>query len=127
VPIRCPHCGLEILNLAVHLAETHPDQPQGETDAERKPGARRGRQAAVAAEIARREAKPPAKGGGACAAASGRGVPSRRRVAQAGGIPKTTPSVEHGFRYVRWTPRPNPIRLRLPKHGTSAPLVTAMA
>jgi predicted RNA-binding protein with RPS1 domain len=58
VPIRCPHCGLEILNLAVHLAETHPDQPQGETEAEREAREQEeARQAAVAAEIARREAE----------------------------------------------------------------------
>ena len=57
-PIRCPHCGLEILNLAVHLAEAHPDQPQGETAAEREAREREeARQAAVAAELARREAE----------------------------------------------------------------------
>jgi predicted RNA-binding protein with RPS1 domain len=56
-PVRCPHCGLEILDLRAHLAEAHPDQPQQETDAEREAREREeARQAAVAAEIARREA-----------------------------------------------------------------------
>jgi predicted RNA-binding protein with RPS1 domain len=42
----------------VHLAETHPDQPQGETAAEREAREREeARQAAVAAEIARSEAE----------------------------------------------------------------------
>ena len=57
-PVRCPHCGFEVLNLAVHLADTHPDQPQGETAAEREAREQEeARQAAVAAEIARREAE----------------------------------------------------------------------
>jgi len=57
-PVRCPHCGFEVLNLAVHLAEAHPDQPQQETDAEREAREQEAaRQAAVAAEIARREAE----------------------------------------------------------------------
>jgi len=57
-PVRCPHCGFEVLNLAVHLAETHPDQPQGETAAEREAREQEeARQAAVAAEIARHEAE----------------------------------------------------------------------
>ncbi len=57
-PVRCPHCNFEVLNLAVHLAEDHPDQPQGETPAEREAREREeARQAAVAAEIARREAE----------------------------------------------------------------------
>jgi predicted RNA-binding protein with RPS1 domain len=57
-PVRCPHCGFEVLNLAVHLAEAHPDQPQCETAAEREAREQEeARQAAVAAEIARREAE----------------------------------------------------------------------
>jgi hypothetical protein len=57
-PTRCPHCGFEVLNLAVHLAEDHPDQPQQETEAERAAREQEAaRQAAVAAEIARREAE----------------------------------------------------------------------
>jgi hypothetical protein len=57
-PVRCPHCNFEVLNLAVHLAEDHPDQPQGETDAEREAREQEeARQAAIAAEIARREAE----------------------------------------------------------------------
>lgn len=57
-PVRCPHCGFEVLDLAAHLAESHPDQPQGETDAEREAREKEeARQAAVAAEIARREAE----------------------------------------------------------------------
>jgi hypothetical protein len=57
-PVRCPHCGFEVLNLAAHLADTHPDQPQGETVAEREAREQEeARQAAVAAEIARREAE----------------------------------------------------------------------
>ena len=40
-PVRCPHCNFEVLNLAVHLAEDHPDQPQGETPAEREANAAR--------------------------------------------------------------------------------------
>jgi hypothetical protein len=47
-----------VLNLAVHLAEAHPDQPQQETDAEREAREQEAaRQAAVAAELARREAE----------------------------------------------------------------------
>lgn len=58
VPVRCPHCNFEVLNLAVHLAEDHPDQPQVETDAEREAREQEeARQAAIAAEIARREAE----------------------------------------------------------------------
>jgi hypothetical protein len=57
-PVRCPHCNFEVLNLAVHLAEDHPDQPQGETAAEREAREQEeARQAAIAAEIARREAE----------------------------------------------------------------------
>ncbi len=57
-PVRCPHCEFEVLNLAVHLAESHPDQPQGETAAEREAREQEeARLAAVAAEIARREAE----------------------------------------------------------------------
>ena len=57
-PVRCPHCEFEVLNLAVHLAEAHPDQPQSETAAEREARQQEeARQAAVAAEIARREAE----------------------------------------------------------------------
>lgn len=57
-PIRCPHCEFEVLNLAVHLAEAHPDQPQHETAAEREAREQEeARQAAVAAEMARREAE----------------------------------------------------------------------
>ena len=57
-PVRCLHCGFEVLNLAVHLAEAHPDQPQCETAAEREAREQEeARQAAVAAEMARREAE----------------------------------------------------------------------
>lgn len=57
-PMRCPHCGFEVLHLAVHLADAHPDQPQHETAAEREAREQEeARQAAVAAEIARREAE----------------------------------------------------------------------
>ena len=57
-PVRCPHCNFEVLNLAVHLAEDHPDQPQGETATDREAREREeARQAAIAAEIARREAE----------------------------------------------------------------------
>jgi predicted RNA-binding protein with RPS1 domain len=113
VPIRCPHCGLEILNLAVHLAETHPDQPQGETDAEREAREQEeARQAAVAAEIARREAEAAQRKAEARArrqAVEG----SQAAVAwpQGGkGIPKTKPSVEHGVpvRPVDATAQPDP-------------------
>jgi len=46
------------LSLAVHVAESHPDQPQGETAAEREAREREeARLAAVAAEIARQEAE----------------------------------------------------------------------
>ena len=44
--------------MAVHLAESHPDQPLGETAAEREAREQEeARLAAVAAEIARREAE----------------------------------------------------------------------
>jgi predicted RNA-binding protein with RPS1 domain len=57
-PIRCPHCGLEVLHLAVHLTEAHPEKPQRETAAEREAREQEeARQAVVAAEIARREAE----------------------------------------------------------------------
>jgi predicted RNA-binding protein with RPS1 domain len=57
-PIRCPHCALEILNLAVHMAEAHPEMPTQETAAEREAREQEeARQAAAAAEIARREAE----------------------------------------------------------------------
>jgi predicted RNA-binding protein with RPS1 domain len=57
-PIRCPHCSLEILNLAVHMAEAHPEMPTQETAAEQEAREREeARQAAAAAEIARREAE----------------------------------------------------------------------
>ena len=57
-PRRCPHCGLEVLHLALHVAETHPQQPQHETAAEREAREQEeARQAVVAAEIARREAE----------------------------------------------------------------------
>lgn len=57
-PIRCPHCSLEILNLAVHMAEAHPEMPTRETNAEREAREQEeARQAAAAAEIARREAE----------------------------------------------------------------------
>jgi predicted RNA-binding protein with RPS1 domain len=46
------------LNLTAHLAEAHPDQPQGETAAEREAREQEeARLAAVAAEIAQREAE----------------------------------------------------------------------
>lgn len=57
-PIRCPHCGLDVLLLAVHLTEAHPELPQGETAAEREAREQEeARQASVAAEITRREAE----------------------------------------------------------------------
>ena len=57
-PMRCPHCGLDVLHLAVHLTEAHPDKPQGETAAEREAREQEeARQAAVTAELARREAE----------------------------------------------------------------------
>jgi hypothetical protein len=57
-PVKCPHCGFEVLNLPAHLADSHPDQPQGETAAERESREQEeARQAAVAAEIAQREAE----------------------------------------------------------------------
>ena len=57
-PIRCPHCGMEVLHLAVHVTEAHPEHSQGETAAEREAREQeQARQAAVAAEIARREAE----------------------------------------------------------------------
>jgi hypothetical protein len=57
-PVRCPHCGLEVLILAVHLTEAHPEQPPHETAAEREAREQaEARQAVVAAELARREAE----------------------------------------------------------------------
>ena len=57
-PIRCPHCSLEILNLTVHMAEAHPEMPTQETGAEQEAREQEeARQAAAAAEIARREAE----------------------------------------------------------------------
>jgi len=57
-PVRCPHCGLEVLLLAVHVTEAHPEQSLQETEAEREAREQEeARQAAVAAEIARREAE----------------------------------------------------------------------
>lgn len=57
-PVRCPHCGLDVLLLAVHLTEAHPELPQQETAAEREAREQEeARQAAVAAEIAQREAE----------------------------------------------------------------------
>jgi hypothetical protein len=57
-PVRCPHCGWEVLILAVHLTEAHPEQPQHETAAEREAREQEeARQAVVAAELARREAE----------------------------------------------------------------------
>jgi hypothetical protein len=57
-PIRCPHCGLDVLNLAAHLTEAHPEQPQPEAAAAREAREQEeARQAAVAAELARREAE----------------------------------------------------------------------
>lgn len=57
-PSRCPHCGLDVLHLALHVAEAHPEQPQGETAAEREAREEEeARLALVAAEIARREAE----------------------------------------------------------------------
>lgn len=57
-PTRCPHCGLEVLHLAVHAAEAHPEQIEQLTAAEREAREQEAaRQALVAAEIARREAE----------------------------------------------------------------------
>lgn len=57
-PIRCLHCLLEILNLAVHMAEAHPEMPTRETAAEQEAREQEeARQAAATAEIARREAE----------------------------------------------------------------------
>ncbi len=97
-PVRCPHCGLEILDLGAHLAEAHPDQPQHETDAEREVREREeARQAAVAAEIARREAE---------AARRKEEARARRQAIEGSlavgawpqrgmGIPKMKPAAEH--------------------------------
>ena len=85
VPVRCPHCNFEVLNLAVHLAEDHPDQPQVETDAEREAREREeARQAAIAAEIARREAE-----------AAQRKAEARARRQAIEGLPSAGPRPEH--------------------------------
>jgi predicted RNA-binding protein with RPS1 domain len=57
-PKRCPYCGFDVLDLAVHVAEAHPEHAQEETAAEREAREQEAaRQARVAAEIARREAE----------------------------------------------------------------------
>ena len=57
-PRRCPYCNFEVLNLPVHLAESHPEHLPEETEAERKAREEEeARQAAIAAEIAQREAE----------------------------------------------------------------------
>ena len=128
--MRCPHCGLELLNLAVHLAEAHPDQPQQETEAEREAREQEAaRQAAVAAEIARREAE----------AAQRKAEARARRQAvegpQAGGAwpGRTVGNPDHqtaADRRVGWTSRGRPAtRSSSIRRGaeTSAPRWRAMA
>ncbi len=57
-PRRCPYCNFEVLNLPVHVAESHPEHLPEETEAERKAREEdEATQAAIAAEIARREAE----------------------------------------------------------------------
>ncbi len=57
-PRRCPHCGLDVLDLIAHVAESHPEALQVESAADREAREQEeARQAAVAAEIARREAE----------------------------------------------------------------------
>ena len=85
VPVQCPHCNFEVLNLAVHLAEDHPDRPQVETDAEREAREQEeARQAAIAAEIARREAE-----------AAQRKAEARARRQAIEGLPSAGPRSEH--------------------------------
>ena len=58
VPVRCPHCGWEVLNLPAHLAESHPEHSAEESAAEKEAREREdARQAAIAAQIAQREAE----------------------------------------------------------------------
>jgi predicted RNA-binding protein with RPS1 domain len=57
-PARCPHCGLDVIYLAVHVAEAHPEQAERDAAAEREAREQEAaRQARVAAELARREAE----------------------------------------------------------------------
>jgi len=57
-PRRCPYCNFEVLNLPSHVAESHPEHLPEETEVERKAREEEeARQAAIAAEIARREAE----------------------------------------------------------------------
>jgi predicted RNA-binding protein with RPS1 domain len=87
-PTRCPHCGWEVLHLAVHLAEAHPEQPQEETEAEREAREREAaRQAAVAAEIARREAEAALRKAEARA---------RRQAVEGPQSPAAVPTPAHG-------------------------------
>ena len=57
-PARCPHCGWEVVYLAAHIREEHPEQAEQETAAEKEAREQEAaRQAAVAAELAQREAE----------------------------------------------------------------------
>ncbi|MFB3818754.1 MAG: hypothetical protein ACE147_13915 [Candidatus Methylomirabilales bacterium] len=57
-PARCPHCGFDVIYLAVHVAEAHPEQAERDAAAEREAREQEAaRQARVAAELARREAE----------------------------------------------------------------------
>ena len=107
-PVRCPHCNFEVLNLPVHLAEDHPDQPQSETDAERAAREQEeARQAAIAAEIARREAE-----------AAQRKAEARARRQAIEGLPSVAPRSEHP----RETP---PMPPRQPQPTAEPPADTA--
>jgi predicted RNA-binding protein with RPS1 domain len=98
-PRRCPHCGLDVLNLAVHLTEAHPEMPQQETDAEREAREQEeARLAAVAAELARREAEAAQRK--AEARARRQAIEGPQSVAarpdRAWGIPSTKPPRQPG-------------------------------
>jgi predicted RNA-binding protein with RPS1 domain len=57
-PARCPHCGLDVIFLAVHVAEAHPEEAERDAAAEREAREQEAaRQARVAAELAEREAE----------------------------------------------------------------------
>ena len=93
-PIRCPHCSLEILNLTVHMAEAHPEMPTQETGAEQEAREQEeARQAAAAAEIARREAEATQRKAEARARRqeAERQQQAFARALRAGGIPQQRP------------------------------------